>query len=116
MKGDLVARGGLLVLCKDDCYLVREAALRGLANHKKDKLLPALRFGLGDEVPSVAFEAARTLIKIGSEDPKAYDFLFRSVEDFWLGPGSRAFLKERFNVDFATRDEWRAWWAMKGNK
>ncbi len=115
LGGDAVARGGLLVLCRDESAFVREAAVTALANHTKGKLLPALRFALGDHVKDVAVAAAESLIRIGSHDQGAYDLLFRSVEDRWLGPGARKFLKNELKVDFATRDEWRSWWALNGH-
>lgn len=116
LSGDSVARGGLLVLCKDDSAFVREASYDAMATHVPEKLMPALRFGIRDEARDVAVAAAKTMIETGSPDDAAYDLLFKTVEDPWLGVSTMNFLKSKLGQEFKTRDEWRAWWATRGNK
>jgi HEAT repeat protein len=67
LKDDL-ARARLVALARDPSWLVREAAVLGLAAQESRNLVPVLRRALDDPAPLVANAAKVALVRHGAAD------------------------------------------------
>jgi HEAT repeat protein len=68
----------LAALAKDKDHLVREAALLTIGELRDQRLLPPVEDGLNDNIPEVAFAAARTMYRL--KQPEGKQFLIAVVE------------------------------------
>lgn len=72
------AAGLLETLVQDKDFLVREAALVSVGELRDQAAIKSVQEALQDDVPEVAFAAARTLFKL--KDPEGKQFLIEIIE------------------------------------